>query len=298
MDKNTGQVLWTDNSPGDNILHGQWASPAVGVLGGVPQVIFPGGDGWLYSFRADRGKDGKPELLWKFDANPKESEWVLGGRGTRNNIIATPVIYQQRVFIAVGQDPEHGEGIGHLWCLDPTRRGDVSAQLVVHVNDRTLPLPHRRLKALDETQGEIAIDNPNSAVIWHYSMFDRDGDGDVAFEETMHRSCGTVAIKNDLLFIADFSGVFHCVDAVNGEPHWTYDMLSAAWGSPLIVDGHVFIGDEDGELAVFKLTAEPHEPLAEIDMKNSIYSTPVVAHHVLYISNKTHLFAIAHPPQQ
>ncbi len=27
MDKNTGKVLWTDNSPGTNILHGQWSSP-------------------------------------------------------------------------------------------------------------------------------------------------------------------------------------------------------------------------------------------------------------------------------
>ncbi len=27
-------------------------------------------------------------------------------------------------------------------------------------------------------------------------------------------------------------------------------------------------------------------------MGNSVYSTPIVAHNVLYISNKTHLFAI------
>ena len=55
MDKNTGEVYWTDSSPGNNILHGQWSSPAVGELGGVPQVLFAGGDGILYSFRADKG---------------------------------------------------------------------------------------------------------------------------------------------------------------------------------------------------------------------------------------------------
>ena len=81
LNKHTGAILWTDKSPGENILHGQWSSPAAGVLGGVPQVIFAGGDGWVYSFRADAGKDGKPELLWKFDTNPKESKWVVGGTG-------------------------------------------------------------------------------------------------------------------------------------------------------------------------------------------------------------------------
>src|SRR5262245_29590355 len=50
LDKNTGKVLWTDNSPGPNVLHGQWSSPSYAVLDGQPQVLFGAGDGWLYSF--------------------------------------------------------------------------------------------------------------------------------------------------------------------------------------------------------------------------------------------------------
>ncbi len=50
LNRETGEVLWTDNSPGKNILHGQWSSPAYAVLGDVPQVIFGGGDGYLYGF--------------------------------------------------------------------------------------------------------------------------------------------------------------------------------------------------------------------------------------------------------
>ena len=71
MDKKTGKLAWADNSPGENILHGQWASPAFAVLDGVPQAIFPGGDGWVYSFLAKPSDDGKPKLLWKFDCNPR-----------------------------------------------------------------------------------------------------------------------------------------------------------------------------------------------------------------------------------
>jgi len=293
MDKNTGEVLWTDNSPGKNILHGQWSSPAVGILGGVPQVIFGGGDGWLYSFKADRGKDGKPELLWKFDANPKNTVLELGGRGTRNDIISTPVIYDGKVYFATGQDPEHGEGVGILWCLDPTKRGDVSEELAVKRDDPTKPIPVKRIQAVVESEGDVAIPNPNSAVIWKYDTYDIDGDGKISFEETFHRSISTVAIKDDLLFIPDFSGLFHCVDAQTGKPYWTYDMLAAAWGSPMIAGGHVYVGDEDGDIAIFELKKEPHDPVAEINMNNSVYSTPIFANGVLWIANKDHIFAIA-----
>jgi len=299
MNKNTGEVYWTDASPGENILHGQWSSPSVEVLGGVPQVLFAGGDGYLYSFKADRGKDGKPELLWKFDCNPKTSKWILGGEGTRNNLIATPVAYDGLVYIAVGQDPEHGEGEGHLWCIDPTRRGDVSPQLAVQIEDGSrTPIPHKRIQAVEPEKGEAAVDNPNSAVVWHYTYADQNGDGQRDFEEEMHRSCGTVAIKDDVLYIADFSGLVHCLDAKgtgDGNPivHFTYDMFAQAWGSPLIADGKVFIGDEDGDVCVFEFGAENSEPLEEIYMGSSVYSTPIAADETIYISTKDKLFAIA-----
>jgi len=289
MDRNTGAVLWTDKSPGRNILHGQWSSPTYAVLGGEEQVIFGGGDGWCYSFTPQGDGNGNAKLLWKFDCNPKESKWILGGRGTRNNIIATPVVYDGMVYVAVGQDPEHGEGDGHLWCIDPTKRGDVSPTLAFDANGD--PLAARRLQAVDPKEGESVKPNPNSAEIWHYDRFDQNDDGEFDFEEELHRSCGTVAIKDDILYIADFSGLFHCLDARTGKVHWTYDMFAAAWGSPLIVDSKVYIGDEDGDVTVFK-HATAQDIISEVNMANAVYSTAVVANNVLYIANKSTLYAI------
>ena len=68
-------------------------------------------------------------------------------------------------------------------------------------------------------------------------------------------------------------------------------MLAASWGSPLLVDNKVYIGDEDGDVCIFKLSKEM-ELLAEINMGNSVYSTPIVANETLYIANRSHLFAI------
>jgi outer membrane protein assembly factor BamB len=117
VDKDTGKVVWKDNSPGDKILHGQWASPALGEVAGVQQAFFPGGDGWLYGFDARTG-----EKLWRFDTNPKDAVWPK----TRNYLISTPVLYDGKLFLATGQDPENGSGPGRMYCIDPTKRGDIT----------------------------------------------------------------------------------------------------------------------------------------------------------------------------
>ena len=117
LNKNTGQLAWAAGYPGEKILHGQWAAVAVGAIGGVVQVVSPQGDGWVRGYEAETGKQ-----LWEFDSNPKDSVWPK----TRNELISTPVIYKDRVYIANGQDPEHGEGPGHLYCIDATKRGDIT----------------------------------------------------------------------------------------------------------------------------------------------------------------------------
>jgi outer membrane protein assembly factor BamB len=235
VDKNSGKVVWQDNSPGDRILHGQWSSPAVGEAGGVQQVFFPGGDGLLYGFEAQTGKK-----LWGFDLNPKGAVWPK----TRNYPIATPVFYDSKVYLAVGQDPENGEGVGHLYSIDPTKRGDIT----------------------------------ETGRIWHY--------------DKIRRSISTAAISDGLLFISDFTGFLHCLDLNSGKPYWTFDMLSAIWGSPLVADGKVYLGDEDGDVRVFQAGKELKK-IAEMNMGSAVYSTPVTANGVLYIMNRTELYAIS-----
>ena len=236
----------------------------------------------------------------------RKSKYVLGGQATRNHIIGTPMIYNGLVYVGVGEDPEHGEGPGHFWCIDPTKRGDVSPELAYNVKDLEHPIAHvYRNQAVRPEMGEVARPNPNSAAVWHYASYDLNGDGKLDFPEIMHRTLGTATIKDDLLFIADFSGMLHCLDAKTGKPHWDYDMLAACWGSACVVEDKVYIGNEDGVVFIFKLSPKLELISKDSDGKpggismggSAVYSTPVVADNVLYISNMNYLFAIQSPSQ-
>jgi outer membrane protein assembly factor BamB len=97
-----------------------------------------------------------------------------------------------------------------------------------------------------------------------------------------------------LFYVSDLQGVLHCLDANTGKPLWTFDMMAPVWGSPLVADGKVYLGDQDGDVAVLKAGTEMKK-IAEIDMGNSVYSTPVPANGVLYIMTRSDLYAIAAP---
>lgn len=265
VNKHTGKVLWESNLPGEKILHGQWSNPCYAEINGQPQVIFPGGDGWLYAFEPRTGK-----LLWKFDCNPKNSKWILGGRGTKNNIIATPVAYEGRIYIQVGQDPEHGEGVGHLWCIDPSKASPTNIDLSP-VNDNFDPK---------------APENKNSGLVWHVGGQDKDG------KLLWRRGLSTCAIRDGLCYVANLSGFVACFDARTGEKYWEYDTLSAIWGSPYVVDGKVYIGTDEGVVYVFE-HGKKLRLLAKNEMDAPVLGTPIAVNGVLYVMTRQNLYAIA-----
>ena len=235
LNKNTGELVWENNSVGENILHGQWSSAAVGPLGGVVQVVMGEGDGWIRGYVADTG-----EKLWEFDSNPKDATWPR----TRNNVISTPVLYDDKVYIANGQDPEHGEGVGHFYAIDATKRGDIT----------------------------------ETGRVWHY--------------DKIRRSISTPAIHDGIIYLPDFSGFFHALDVATGKPLWVHDTFAAVWASAMIVDGRIYLGDEDGDVVVLAAGREENV-LAEMNLGSSVYSTATPANGVLYIASRNQLFALA-----
>ncbi len=110
----------------------------------------------------------------------------------------------------------------------------------------------------------------------------------------IHRTISTVSIDpdNGLLFVGDYSGFVHCLDAETGKLYWTHDMQAHMWGSTLVADGKVYCGDEDGDVVVFESNKEK-KIISEINMGAPVLSTPVVANGTFFIATQTHLYAIA-----
>jgi outer membrane protein assembly factor BamB len=278
LDKNTGKLRGEDNAGiGPRIFHGQWSSPSVGVVNGRKLVFFGGGDGVCYAFDAkpkkgsgekivpvvpgppsDREEDKDSDYLkkvWWCDVNPPErrvndAAHKYPAPEGPSEINATPVFWKNRIYVAVGQDPEHGEGVGMLACIDATKTGDVT----------------------------------KSGKLWTY--------------DKIHRSLSTVSITPDgLLFIGDFSGFVHCLDAETGKVYWVHDLKAHIWGSTLAADGKVYIGDEDGDFYVFAASKDK-KILSMTNLGAPVYSTPIVANGTLYVHSNTHLFAFTDPDRK
>src|SRR5436190_559492 len=153
LDKRTGRLVATDDTHiSDKLLHGQWSSLSCGKVKGRKLLFFGGGDGRCYAFEALKSVPKQPVRLkpvWFYDCIPPAykaaagDDWIthycLGDKrvvGTLNQndgafigmseIIGTPVFVQDRIYVALGRDPEHGRGRGAMHCIDANGKGDIT----------------------------------------------------------------------------------------------------------------------------------------------------------------------------
>src|SRR5207249_3466794 len=158
--------------------------------------------------------------IWKFNCNPTDAVFNAG-KGPKNYLVATPVVFDSKVYVGVGRKPDDGPALGHFWCVDIAKTGDLSP-----VNNNFDP--------------KAAV-NKNTGLVWHYGgrITPRPKAGrDTVFGRTM----STCAIHDGLLFIVELDGYLHCLDAQTGQRYWEHDLKAEVWGSPYYADGKVFLG--------------------------------------------------------
>jgi len=253
LDKRNGLLLGEEGSQvSESVLHASWSSPAYGKVNGEPLVIWGGGDGICYAFEPKPvvGPDGYEILkeVWRYDCNPPEYRAKDGSPikyatyPGPSEVISTVVVHDNKAFALIGQDPEHGDGVGMLSAIDASMKGDISGK-----------------------------------AIWTY--------------KDIGRTVSTPSIYNGMIFVAEYDGDIHCLNADTGEVYWVHPTESRIWGSTLVADGKVYLPNEDGQLVVLEAGKEK-KLLNEIEFYTPIYSSPVVANDVLFVATQTHLYAL------
>ena len=270
LDKRTGRLLAKDAAPiAANMLHGQWSSPSMGVVNGQKLVFFGGGDGTCYAFHALASAPKQPVTLktaWSVDCIPPEYRrftgmamfvhYCLGDRrrpdslntndGTfkgMSEIVGTPVFYNNRVYVALGRDPEHGRGRGALVCADATQSGDVTKTgkiwsyqdldrtlSTVAIADGLLYIADvaGRLHCLDATSGEVQ---------WVY--------------ETRNRAVGSPLVADGKVYMVSDRYV-HILAAGKTLRALSKTNLGAySWVTPVAANGTVYIASKNYLWALF-----------------------------------------------
>jgi outer membrane protein assembly factor BamB len=232
LDAKTGALVWESSAPGRSIFHGTWSNPTYAVVKGRPQVIFPGGDGWLYSLEPKTGK-----LIWKFNANPAGAKYVLGGRGTANEVIGTPVVWEDRIYVGVGQDPEHGEGVGNFWAIDAAAgEGDVTSKAVVwhrggtdfHRTISTVAIHDGIVYAADLSGFLYALDARTGQLHWRHDM--------------LAAVWGSPFVADGRVYLGDEDGDVEVLQAGKTmKVLGSYNMGVSVYSTPVAKDGVMYV---------------------------------------------------------
>jgi outer membrane protein assembly factor BamB/HEAT repeat protein len=194
VDKHSGEVVWRAIGPGEQVLHGQWSSPVAANVNGRMQVLFGGGDGWLRAYDAASGHE-----VWRFDGNPKDARWLpRPGVLSRSSIIASPVFADGRVFVALGQDPSHGDGPSLIHAISPNGQGDVTESRLLWTSREVgrvvgTPIATDGLLYVGDLGGTLhCLDAATGAQLWKH--------------ETNEAIWGCLLLAGDRLYVGNVEG--------------------------------------------------------------------------------------------
>ena len=229
VDKHSGDVVWRAIGAGAQVLHGQWSSPVAANVNGRMQVLFGGGDGWLRAYDAASGHE-----IWRFDGNPKDAPWLpRPGVFSRGFILASPVFAGGRVFVAMGQSPEHGNAPSLIHAINPSGQGDVTASRLLWTSrdvGRVVATPIEKdgllyvgdvggvVHCLDAATGTLVWEHDTYAAIW--GSFLLAGDRLYVGNEDGSMTILRTGRRKELLGEIEMDGALYSLPALIGDALW------------------------------------------------------------------------------
>lgn len=92
-------------------------------------------------------------------------------------------------------------------------------------------------------------------------------------------------------FVVSDVGYLGCIEAKTGKRLWLKKLGRRHSASPVLLEGHLVIPDDDGKVWVVK-AAPTFEVVGCNDMKETIYASPAVAHGRLYLRTLSELYCL------
>ena len=225
--------------------------------------------------------------IWRCDGNLPSYRFDKAGKPIKyvrpdgpSEFIATPVFYKNRVYIPIGQDPEHGEGIGRLVCIDATKTGDISKTGVIwdytgiNRSISTVAIHDGLLYAADYSGWIHCVDAETGKLQWKH--------------DTLAHIWGSVLVADGKAYIGNEDGIVTVFDVAAMK-----DLVKAhGEGFKCVVQGgKLAITDVKGEKTKLE-KADTEKYLHEVEMPGAVLSSVIVANDTLYVATGSHLYAI------
>jgi outer membrane protein assembly factor BamB len=216
VNKHSGTVIWANNAPGPDILYGQWSTPARAIDEGKEEILFPGGDGFLYALNPTTGA-----VLWKIDCND--------GKRPASFIVAPLVVEEGTVYVSLNRDFEQGFGIPHALLSLSIARRRVVWRFQDAAFDGTfgcMAVDAKRLYAAGHGGALVALDKASGRKVWQVVLPDLVDGG--------------ACLNSDKLYVAAGATV-HVIDPLTGRRVVEYEFPDLLTGTPIVVGKKMFV---------------------------------------------------------
>lgn len=240
LDAKTGTLLGKEQTGiSKRMFHCNWSSPCIGQIDGKPAVFFGAGDGFLYAFDATAEKTESGDLRlkerWRIDANAKayrhddkgEPRDYPSFKGP-SEIVGTPVFADGKVYVTIGQDPENGDGVGMLSCVDAkTGKADWTYEKI----SRSLSTPSvtKDLVLVSDFSGQIhCVDVKTGKQLWVH--------------DTLSRIWGSTLVADGKVYIGTEDGELVILkEGRELEEVGTAQFTGPIYSSPVAANGRLYI---------------------------------------------------------
>lgn len=211
---------------------------------------------------------------------------------------------------AIGVDCETGET---KWKIDRPRRANWTSPTILPAADGSPALALLQssagLTAIDPDTGDTVWDftdgastTPSSSVIGNRVVIPSNGvttltlsDDRTSFttswrESKLSPSTASPVVMNGMTFTVNSAGALAAGDLETGDRLWQFRLKGPFSGTPLAANGHLFFFNEKGMVSVVKPSVDKAELISELDLADTILSSPAAADGALYIRSDSTLW--------